>query len=170
MEKVATLLVTGVVPSEVLPSEKVTVPVGVAVAPPDVDVMVAVKVTDWPTPAGLTDEMSAVESAARVTTSLRTDEVLEWKFESPLYCAVMLCVPTARVLLLRVATPPLKFAEPREVLPSKKVTEPVGTAVTPRTAATVDVKVTDWLATAGFAEGARVLMLPLAFSKTVAPA
>ena len=46
VEKVATLLDTDVVPSEVPPSEKVTVPVGVAVAPPDVDVIVAVKVTD----------------------------------------------------------------------------------------------------------------------------
>lgn len=170
VEKVATLLDTDVVPSVVAPSEKVTVPVGVAVAPPDVEAIVAVKVTDWPTPAGFTEERSEVESAARVITSLSIAEVTEWKLESPLYCAVMLCVATASVLVLRVATPPLKLAEPREVLPSRKVTEPVGTVVTPRTPATVAVRVTDWLATAGFADAARVLILPLVFSNIVAPA
>lgn len=90
VENVATPPVSGVGPSRVLPSEKVTVPVGVAVVPPDVDVMVAVKVTDWPTGAGFKDEASKVASVARVTTWLNTVEVREWKLESPLYCAVML--------------------------------------------------------------------------------
>ena len=48
------------------------------------------------------------------------------KFESPLYEAVMLCVPTPSAAVLSVALPLVSDADPRFVEPSLKLTVPVG--------------------------------------------
>jgi hypothetical protein len=56
MAKVATPLLSALVPSVVLPSLKVTVPVGVA----EVPVTVAVNVTDWPESDGFKLEVNVV--------------------------------------------------------------------------------------------------------------
>lgn len=72
------------VPMVVLPSRKLTVPVG-AVELPD-DVTVAVRVTDWPTDEGLGEESTAVVVAALVgafTTCASAAEVDPLKLESP---------------------------------------------------------------------------------------
>jgi hypothetical protein len=62
------------VPNVIVPFLKVTVPVGV----PDVEEFtVAVNVTLWPTPEGLTDDTTDVEVAAFFTTSVNTGDTLE---------------------------------------------------------------------------------------------
>jgi hypothetical protein len=62
---------------------------------------------------------------------------------SPLYDAVIECVPALREEVVSVAWPPLNVtAEPRAVVPSKKVTEPVGVPLAGATAVTVAFKVT----------------------------
>ena len=63
------------VPSVVVPSLKVTVPVGVPV--PELGATVAVKVTDCPTVEGFTDEVTVVVVDARLTTWDSAAEVLD---------------------------------------------------------------------------------------------
>lgn len=63
------------------------------------------------------------------------------KLESPLYWALIVCVPTDRVEVERFACPPLSAAVPSVVAPSRKVTVPVGVPLVFE--ATVAVKVTD---------------------------
>src|SRR5579872_6232598 len=77
-------------PSEVLPSRKLTVPVGVAVAPVG-PATLAVNVTDWLGAEGLGEEASAVVVDKRTggfTTWVNTADVEPLKFESPPYTAV----------------------------------------------------------------------------------
>ena len=66
---------------------------------------------------------------------------------SPLYCAVIVCVPAASVPIVNADDPSLATgtAGPKAVAPSRKVTEPVG-AGTPGgsvTPATDELNVTD---------------------------
>ena len=82
----AELLERATVPSEVVPSKKLTVPVALV---PTGDCTVAVKVMLWPTIAGLADDVTEVEVAAGFTVSVSAVEVLAAKFVSPLYFAVM---------------------------------------------------------------------------------
>src|SRR5258707_872646 len=97
--------------------------------------MVAVKVTAWPEDAGLAEELSG----------------------SPLYTAVMQCVPLASAAVVKVACiparVPLSDAVPSTVLPSRKVTVPVGVAAPAATPTTVAVKLRAWPAVVESAEG-----------------
>jgi hypothetical protein len=80
------------------------------------------------------------------TTWLSAGDVLEPKFVSPLYVAVMLCVPGVRVEVDRVAiSAELREELPRFFTPSKKLTVPVG-VVLPNSycGVTVAVRVTVW--------------------------
>jgi hypothetical protein len=61
------------VPSVCDPEKKVTEPVA---APPYWLVTVAVKVTDWPVPAGFRDEVRLLEVVAALTTCMTGDDVL----------------------------------------------------------------------------------------------
>src|SRR5581483_2546884 len=89
---------------------------------------------------------------------------------SPEYFAVMTCVPAARDEVDIDACPALRVTLPRLVLPSKKVTVPLGTADTPRTvAATVAVKVIACPAVDGLAEELRPTLFPPAFNRTATP-
>ena len=58
---------------------------------------------------------------------------------SPLYVAVIECVPTVSVAAVRDALPPLRATVPRESAPSKNCTVPVAVE-----GDTVAVNVTDW--------------------------
>src|SRR5262249_41672111 len=69
-------------PSTVAPSRKVTMPVGVP-APGATAVTVAVKVTDWPGAAGLTDGVTATAVTARLTVTPTTAEVLAGEVPLP---------------------------------------------------------------------------------------
>jgi hypothetical protein len=140
--KVATALALRVpVPSEVVPSRKVTVPVGV---PEVVDVIVAVKVSWAPLEAEAAEVSNAAEvaaGAAAVMVCVAGAEVLAVKLESPLYLAVMECAPTVSVEIVKVATRLVfRVAVPRVVVPSRKETVPVGVPLLP--GVTVAVKVT----------------------------
>jgi hypothetical protein len=79
------------VPSVVLPSLKVTVPVAVD------GVTVAVKVSDAPYVDGFADEVTAVVVFALLTVWVRVDDVLALSFASPPYEAVMECEATAKL-------------------------------------------------------------------------
>ena len=72
-------LLSAPVPSVVVPSLKVTVPVGV----PPVEVTVAVKVTAAPKVDGFRDEASEVELLACFTVCVNTAEVLPAKLVLP---------------------------------------------------------------------------------------
>jgi hypothetical protein len=70
------------VPSVIVPSLKITMPVGVP-APGLVTNTVAVKVTDCPKTEGLTEEVSVVVAAAGLTTWLKSGEEPPLKLASP---------------------------------------------------------------------------------------
>ena len=76
------------------------------------------------------------------------------KFVPPLYTAVIECVPTARDEVVSVATPPESVPRPRGVVPSRKLTVPVGT---PAGEDTVAVSVTAFCASTVLALLARRL-------------
>jgi len=129
------------VPRAIVPSRKVTVPVGV----PDVlDLIVAVNVTGAPLDveaAELTNAVVVALAAAGVMVSIAAAEVLPAKLAVPLYLAVIECVPTVSVDVVKVATPlPLSVPVPSKVVPSRNVTVPVG--VPPLPSLTVAVHVT----------------------------
>lgn len=68
-------------------------------------------------------------------------ELAAAKLESPLYWAVIECVPTARLFVVKVAVPELNVPLPRFVAPSKKVTVPEGVSPDPETAALIVIDV-----------------------------
>src|SRR5437867_2951274 len=85
---VAVPLVSVAVPSVLLPSRKVRVPVGVP-APGATAATVAVKVTDWPRPDGLSEEVTAVVLLAWLIVCVKVADVRGLKVVSPLYVTVM---------------------------------------------------------------------------------
>jgi len=123
--------------SVVAPSLKVTAPVGV----PLVDVTVAVKVTDCPNVDGLGAEVTAVD-VAPCTICAAAVPLLPAKLVPSVNVAVMLWLPTARFVVLNVATPLAltATAEANVVAPSVNFTVPLGVPVV---AVTVAVNVTD---------------------------
>jgi len=117
------------VPSVVAPSRKVTVPVGV---PEVLDLIVVVNVTGAPFDAEAAELTNAVAVAAGVMVSITPAEVLPAKFALALYLAVIECVPTVSVDVANVATPlPFSVPVPSIVVPSRKVTIPVGVPLLP---------------------------------------
>jgi len=112
------------VPSVVVPSRKVTVPVGV---PEVVDVIVAVNVTGVPLDAEAAELTNASVVAVFAMVSVSAAEVLAARVALPEYLAVIECVPTVSVDVAKVATaPPFSVPLPSVVVPSRKVTVPVG--------------------------------------------
>src|SRR5262249_49397210 len=113
-------VLTGAVPRTTLPSMKVTVPVGV----PDPGARtetVAVKVTDWPVAAGLSDDARLTEVAAGLTVRGTAAEVLFAKLPVPVKEAVSEALPTPRNVG-SVAWPLASIsAVPSTELPARKV-------------------------------------------------
>src|SRR5262249_49175652 len=90
-------------------------------------------------------------------------EVLGAKMLSPLYWALIWCRPSARVEVVKVAVPALRrTGGPSGVVPSKKVTMPVGVPDPAVSALTVAVKVTGRPGLGGRTEHGKVttVMLP----------
>ena len=113
---------------------------------PDEGVTVAVKVTDWPKTEGFVEEVRVVVVAmpeGLIVTETALD-VLPAKSGSPTYSAVKESVPTGSVVVVRTAVLPLRLAVPREVVPTKNCTEPVGVPAPGATTAMVAVSVTVW--------------------------
>jgi hypothetical protein len=160
------------VPSVVVPSINVTMPVGaVGVDEPGATtVTVAVSATVWPTLEGLGDAASVVVVAAWFTVWFNTLEVPEAKMLSPEYEAVMLWLPTTSAALLSVPMPLLRDALPNTIPPSLNVTVPVGTLGLDAVGVTVAVKLTCCPNTDGFMEEARdvVVDAPVLFTVVVA--
>lgn len=123
--KVATPLPFNVpAPRVAVPSRKVTAPVGV---PELLVVTVAVNVTAAPLDTETAELTSTAVVAAGVMVSVAAVEVLAVKLESPPYAAVMECVPTVSVEIVKVALPPLfSVPVPSVIVPSRKVIAPVG--------------------------------------------
>src|ERR1051326_7545374 len=86
----------------------------------------------------------SVTIGAPFTTCIRIELVCGTKLASPRYIAVMLWLPTLSVDVEKVATPELRAEVPSVVLPSRKVTLPVGDPDPPMLALTVAVNVTGW--------------------------
>src|SRR5712691_6123632 len=68
--------------------------------------------------------------------------LLDKKTPSPLYCAVMVWIPSAVKIASKVAEPATNGAVPNRLEPSKNVTVPVGDPVLPGPAVTLAVIVT----------------------------
>lgn len=77
------------------------------------------------------------------TTTVTTGDVDALKFESPEYAAVMVCVPFERDAVENVAVPDVTATVPSSVVPSLKVTVPVGVPL-PDCGAIVAVNFTLW--------------------------
>lgn len=91
--------------------------------------------------AALPGEAESEKSGASETITCIAAEIDVASELSPEYSAVMLCVPTASVLVVYVAMPADKATLPSVVAPSRNVTEPVGCEV-PEIRDTVAVNVT----------------------------
>jgi hypothetical protein len=104
------------VPRIAAPSKNVIVPVAPAGA-------VAVKVTDWLTIEGFSDDVTATAGAAFTTVTITGSEVAGLLLESPGVLAVIGSVPSGKITVM-VATPPMIGAVPIGVEPSEKVTGP----------------------------------------------
>src|SRR6516165_2706304 len=116
---------TATVPRTTVPSLKVTVPVGVP-APGPTAATVAVKVTDWPVTAGLTDDFRATVVAAGLTVTVVAAEVLAAKPLTPKKEAVSAWLPTNSDVGSVAWPVPSSGTEPSSVLPSLKKTVPIG--------------------------------------------
>jgi len=75
------------------------------------------------------------------TTMLAVVDVLGRKFESPEYTALKLCVPSASELVLKAAAPATRGTDDSTVVPSSRVTLPVGTPLVVLAVCIVSVKV-----------------------------
>jgi hypothetical protein len=156
---------TAAVPRVAVPSLKVTVPV--AVPAPVGAPSVAVKVTVCPTTEGDGVAFTVVVVAVLLTTCEYAGEVLVAKLASPLYTAVIECVPNASGVvlvafgILRVADPPATtLAVPRVAAPSLNVTVPVAVPA-PVAAPRVAVNVTVWPTTEGDGVETTVVVVPV---------
>src|SRR5262249_26933562 len=83
------------VPSVVVPSMKVTLPVGVPLPEPAA-LTVAVKVTFWPKAEGLTPDVTVVVLLGVPTVCIRALDVLVGKLVSPTYMAEMVWTPCVK--------------------------------------------------------------------------
>ena len=90
---------------------------------------------------------SVARTAGAVIVSVTAEDVEDANPLTPENAAVMLCVPAARVVVVKVAVPtevPATALLPSTVLPSRNVTVPVGATI-PEPGVTVAVKVMEEL-------------------------
>jgi hypothetical protein len=114
--RVARPLFKAPVPRIADPSKNVIVPVALVGA-------VAVKVTDWLTTEGLSDDVTTTAGAPLTTVTTTGGEIAGLLLASPGVLAVIVSVPSGKVTVM-VATPPTIGAVPIGVEPSEKVTGP----------------------------------------------
>lgn len=154
---------TETVPRGVAPSKKVTVPVGGKGGRVTDPMTVALRTTGWPKtlPLGVLEKMVVVVVGTLLTTWFKMGDVTEMKLTSPLYTAVMGCVPAIsvempKVVVLVLAVLGVRVPVPRRVAPSKKETVPEGV---PRIvgALTLTVKVTKLPKIEGLSEEVRLM-------------
>jgi hypothetical protein len=145
------------------PSLKVTAPTG----RPPLEVVVDVKVTNWPDVEGFGEELAVVLVAlVGFWTDCTVLPLLAAKFGSEAKTADTVWLPGVRPDVLKEATPLLSSGTcPSTVFPSWKVTMPVGFMPEPGgAAATVAVKTTSWPGFEEFGEEASPVVVPLAWT------
>jgi hypothetical protein len=82
----------------------------------------------WPGVTVMEAELEPMEkSGAVAVTVIVLEAVLGWKFSSPLYSNVIVCVPAASPLASSLPAPFASGLLPSTVVPSRKVPVPVGT-------------------------------------------
>ncbi len=130
------------VPMVVVPSLKVTFPVGTPV-PGATAWTVAVNMTDCPNRDGLTVEVTEIVVLALLTFWVKPGDVTALNSPSPEYSAVTLCPPTDKVEIgSLVAVPPASVTgDPRPFPSTLNCTVPVGVPDPGATALTVTLKV-----------------------------
>src|SRR6266487_4300184 len=106
------------VPSVVVPSLKVTVPVGV---PKLWSETVAVNVTDWPNTEGFVEEVNVVVVLSLLTVCVSVGEVLPLTLASPPYTAVIGWLLGVNIEIVNIACPELRLTAANGVAPSLKV-------------------------------------------------
>lgn len=137
-------------PRLVGPSLKLMVPVGVP-APGATALTVAVKITVWLKFEGFVVEVSEIAVEALFTVRPTTEEF--WlKLPSPPYVAIIECCPEVSAEMVKDACPLARFAVPRFVRPSRKVTVPVGVPEPGAVGLTVTAATTGWPKTLGLGE------------------
>src|SRR5438128_305979 len=103
MLSVATPLASSAtLPMTLPPSLKLTFPVGVP-PPGGAAVTVALKITGWPNTEVAGDAVRTAFVPEGLTVTVWALELLALKLPSPAYLATMLCAPTGRVWIDRVA-------------------------------------------------------------------
>jgi hypothetical protein len=110
------------VPMTVAPSRNCTLPVA------DAGAIVAVKVTDWPATDGFRDVAITADEAAFATLTVVAADELPALLVSPLYSAVIECVPAVRFVAVTEAEPPVRVTVASTVAPSRNCTVPVAEA------------------------------------------
>jgi hypothetical protein len=85
---------------------------------------------------------ATVKSGATTETAI-ADDIDAVVFALPTKVAVIDCEPAGSAVVASVATPALRAADPRLVVPLKNVTEPTGEGAPVTTEATVALSVTD---------------------------
>ena len=105
------------VPRTVAPSRNVIVPVAPVGA-------AAVKLTDWLMMEGLSEDVTVTVGAALTTVTTTVGDVAGLLLASPGVLAVIGFVPSGRLVMVIVATPPIIGAVPIGVEPSENVTGP----------------------------------------------
>src|SRR5579872_153561 len=146
--------------STLLPWVKVTVPTGA----PELEVTLAVKLTDCPKVDGLGVEVTVVV-VAKFCTVCTVLPLLAAKLKSEAYVAVMVSLPVASADVLKAAAPlEFKGTWASTVLPCWNVTWPVGVPVPGGTAVSVAVKVTDCPPFEGLGVEASAVDDPLAWT------
>lgn len=144
-------------PIVVLPSLKVIVPVA------GVGATVAVSVTDCPDTAVAAEAASVTAVVCSWAAFTWTDTALDVDEPSPVspaYEAVMLWVPAASVVMVKVAAPFDSADVAIDVEPSSRATAPEG--VDPDAAVTATLKVTDCPALIWVADAERVVVVAAA--------
>ena len=116
--------------------------------------------TDWPKVEEFNDEPRVVAVEILFTTCDNTVGVLPENCEFPPYDAVMEWVPAVKEAVIYVACPlAFNVPVPSVVVPSLKVTVPVGVPAPGGFTLTVAVNVTDWPKTDGLTEEATVVVV-----------
>jgi hypothetical protein len=108
----------------VAPSKNTTVPAA------EVGVTFAAKVSEAPTTDGLVPDASVIAvvefAFGLLTVCDKAEDVDPLKVASPLYCAVMECVPDDNADVVKLAAPPSSATSPEiALLPSKNTTVPL---------------------------------------------
>jgi len=101
-------------------------------------------------------------SVPQFTVCVSTGDVLVLKFVSPLYTAVIEWLPRASDDVVKLAFPLLSVPDPITVVPSLKVTVPVGVPVVEDE--TIAVNVTGWPKVDGFCDDVTVVVVLALFT------